>query len=41
MLPWFIYLLMLLGYLQSPEEWDTLTPTQQQNYIIIIDTSPH
>lgn len=30
MLPWFIYLLILLGKLQSPEQWNTLTPSEQQ-----------
>jgi len=30
MLPWFIYPLILLGKLQSPEQWNTLTPSEQQ-----------
>ena len=38
MLPWFIYLLLQLGLLSTPEEWNTLTPEQKTQYeIIIID----
>lgn len=36
MLPWFIYLLIQWGLLSTPEEWNTLAPSQQQAYEIII-----
>lgn len=37
MLPWFIYLLILFGYLQTPEQWNVLAPTEQQQLEIIIN----
>lgn len=37
MLPWFISLLILWNYLQTPEEWNTLTPQEQQEMEIIVD----
>lgn len=37
MLPWFIYLLILLGFLQSPEDWNSLSPQEQAKYEIIIE----
>jgi hypothetical protein len=33
MLPWFIYLLILLGKLTSPEKWNDLSPAQQQEIL--------
>ncbi len=38
MLPWFIYLLIELGYLQTAEQWFTLSITDQQYLKYIIDT---
>ena len=35
MLPWFIYLLLQFGLLSSPEQWNTLTPSQQIELEII------
>ncbi len=40
MFNWYIFMLILLGFLQTPEEWNTLTPQQQTNYIIILDDYP-
>ena len=37
MLPWFIYLLILFGYLQTPEQWNALSPGEQQRLEIIIN----
>jgi hypothetical protein len=41
MLPWFIYLLILFGRLQSPEQWNTLTPSEQQELEYIIGEDVH
>jgi hypothetical protein len=39
LLPWFIYLLVQLGYLQSTDSWHSLNNQQKQELeeIIIID----
>lgn len=37
MLPWFIYLLLQIGLLSTPEEWNTLSPHEKSNLEIIID----
>ena len=37
MLQIIIALLMSLGYLNSPEEWNTLSTEQQSNYIEIVE----
>lgn len=36
MLPWFIYLLLQIGLLSTPEEWNTLSPQEKSNLEIII-----
>lgn len=36
MLPWFIYLLLQIGLLSTPEEWNTLSPQEKNNLEIII-----
>lgn len=41
MLPWFIYLLLQLGLLSTPEEWNTLTQEQQKQYEIVIGDVVH
>jgi hypothetical protein len=39
MLPWFISLLILLGQLQTPEQWNELTPAEQEElHIVVVDT---
>lgn len=40
MLPWFIYLLLQIGSLQTSEEWHNLAPEKQQEYIIIYEDLP-
>jgi len=40
MLPWFIYLLIQFGSLQTPGEWNTLTPEKQQEFIITYEDLP-
>ena len=41
MLPWFIYLLLQIGLLSTPEEWNTLAPQEKSNLeIIIVDMIP-
>ncbi len=37
MLPWFIYLLLQIGLLSTPDQWNTLTPQEKNNLEIIID----
>ena len=41
MLQIIIAILMSLGYLNSPEEWNTLSTEQQDIYIEIIDDEIH
>ncbi len=33
-------MLILLGFLNNADEWNTLTPQQQNSYIIIVDEHP-
>jgi hypothetical protein len=37
MLPWFIYLLLQLGFISTPEQWNTLTPQEKNSLEIIVD----
>ena len=37
MLPWFIYLLIQLGYLVQPEQWHSLSTSEQNRLEIIIE----
>lgn len=36
LLPWFVYLLVNLGYLNTDQQWFTLSESQKVNYELII-----